>query len=102
MAGAWLLLARGRPVLYVGRRGRSLITFPASIRDEDGALEAAIAALRDLPKTGKHRLLVIETIDGVVAKDSPLASVFRSAGFSSDYRGLIDVEVPGRALGSAS
>ena len=102
VAGAWLLLARGRPVLYVGRRGRSLVTFPASIRDEDGALEAAIAALRDLPKTGKHRLLVIETIDGVDAKDSPLASVFRSAGFSSDYRGLIDVEVPGRALGSAS
>ena len=102
VAGAWLLLARGRPVLYVGRRGRSLITFPGSIRDEDGALDAAIAALRALPRGDRHRMLVIETIDGVDAKDSPLSGRFHAAGFAADYRGLIDVDVPGRAHGKAS
>ena len=95
VAGSWLLIARGRPVLYVGRRGRALITFPATLRDEQRALDAAIAALRDLPKGGRHRMLVIETIDGVDAKDSPLVSHFHAAGFSSDYRGLIDVTLPG-------
>jgi len=97
VAGSWLLLARGRPVLYVGRRGRSLITFPATIRDEEGSLTAAIEELRQLPKAGRHRMLVIETIDGEDAKDSPLAAEFHAAGFSSDYRGLIDVQVPGGA-----
>ncbi|MDJ0939329.1 MAG: DEAD/DEAH box helicase [Woeseiaceae bacterium] len=95
VTGAWLLLARGRPALYVGRRGRSLITFPGTIRDEEGALAAAIAALRTLPKTGRQGLLVIETIDGDVAAESPLVEHFRSAGFATDYRGLIDVQPPG-------
>ncbi len=97
VAGAWLMLARGRPVLYVGRRGRALITFPATLRDEDGALDSAIEALRHLPQPGRHRMLVIETIDGVDAKDSRLAAQFHAAGFSSDYRGLIDVALPGRS-----
>ena len=97
VSGAWLMLARGRPVLYVGRRGRSLTTFPAAIRDEPGALDAAIDALRRLPQGGRHRMLVIETIDGVDAKDSTLASHFHAAGFSSDYRGLIDVTLPGQS-----
>ena len=97
VAGAWVLLARGRPVLYVGRRARSLVTFPTTIRDEDGALDAAIAALRELPTSDRHRMLVIEQIDGIDAADSPHAARFRAAGFASDYRGLIDVKVPGAA-----
>ncbi len=97
VSGAWLLLARGRPVLYVGRRGSALITFPATIRDEDGALPAAIEALRHLPRVGSRSLLVIEKIDGRPVAESPLVEQFRQAGFATDYRGLVDVRPPGGA-----
>ncbi|MGR8921518.1 MAG: Lhr family helicase, partial [Gammaproteobacteria bacterium] len=93
--GAWLLLARGRPVIYVGPRGRALITFPATVRDEPGALEAAIEMLRHLPRRGGHGMLVIEKIDGTKVTESPLLEPFRNAGFATDYRGLIDVRPPG-------
>ena len=93
--GAWVLLARGRPVLYVGQRGRSVVTFPTTIRDEQGALDAAIEGLRHLPKGTGQGMLVIDKIDGVPAADSPLLGDFRAADFAVDYRGLIDVRPPG-------
>ena len=92
IAGAWVLLARGRPVLYVAPRGRRILSFPATIRAEDGALEAALAALRRLPKSGRRGLLVIEKIDGVAAAESTLLPEFRAAGYQLDYRGLIDLQ----------
>ncbi len=95
VAGARILLARGRPVLYLGPRGRTLITFPGTIRDEEGALPAAIETLRHLPKGSTRGMLVIEKIDGIAAEDSPLRQVFLDAGYASDYRGLIDVQPPG-------
>jgi ATP-dependent Lhr-like helicase len=92
VAGAWVLLARGRPVLYVAPRGRRIISFPGTIRAEDGALAAALAALRQLPRSGRRGLLVIEKIDGVAAADSTLLPEFRAAGYQLDYRGLIDLQ----------
>jgi ATP-dependent Lhr-like helicase len=94
VAGAWVLLARGLPVLYVARRGRRLITFPDTIRDEDGALAAAIAALRKLPRGATRGMLIIEEIDGLPARESPLAGAFREAGFANDYSGLMDARLP--------
>ena len=100
VAGAWVLLARGRPVLYAARRGRNLMTFPDTIRDEPGALEAAIEALRHLPKERGRGMLVIEKVDGIAVSDSPIVESFRSAGFANDYRGLIDVRtVPDTSMG---
>ena len=93
--GAWVLLARGRPAVYLASRGRRILTFPTTVRDEEGALEAAIDRLRHLPLGGRRSLLVIETIDGVAATDSPLLERFREAGYGLDYRGLIDVRPPG-------
>jgi ATP-dependent Lhr-like helicase len=90
--GAWVMLARGRPVLYVASRGRRVLSFPATIRDEDGALEAALAALRRIPKSGRRGLLVIEKIDGIAAAESSLLAEFRAAGYQLDYRGLIDLQ----------
>ena len=95
VSGAWILLARGRPVLYAGPRGRALITFPETLRDEEGALAAAIDRLRHLPKGTSRSMLVIQKIDGVAVSESPLLPQFREAGFASDYRGLIDVMPPG-------
>jgi ATP-dependent Lhr-like helicase len=93
--GAWVLLARGRPVLYLGARGRALITFPETIRTEEGALAAAIAMLRNLPRGTSRGTRVIEKIDGMAAEDSPLRQAFTEAGYVSDYRGLIDAAPPG-------
>ncbi len=99
VSGAWVIMARGRPVLYVGARGGSLVSFPGTIRDEEGALEAAIEALRTLPKGTARGLLVIRTIDGIDVADSPLADAFRRAGFVTDYRGLVDARPPGTPAG---
>ncbi len=95
VTGAWVLLARGRPILYVASRGRRLQTFPASIRDEEGSLDAALQALRHLPRGATRGLLVIEKVDGIAAVDSPLVDQFKQAGYSPDYRGLIDLQAPG-------
>ena len=94
--GAWLLLARGQPVLYVGSRGNALITFPQTIRDETGALDAAIETLRQLPKGATRRTLVIKKIDGEEVTRSPLLERFLQAGYATDYQGLIDITPPGR------
>ena len=91
VAGAWLMTARGRPVLYIARRGRSLITFPATIRDDDSTLDAAIDALRHLPRGSSRGMLVIETVDGQPVAESPFAGRFTRAGFAKDYRGLVDI-----------
>ncbi len=97
MPGAWVLLARGRPVLYVGARGSALITFPETIRDEAGALDAAIETLRRLPKGATRKLLVIHKIDGEDVKHSQLLPRFLAAGYATDYQGLIDTAPPARA-----
>ncbi len=96
VAGAWLMLARGRPTLYVGRRGSQLITFPDTIRDEEGALAAAIEMLRHLPKGVSRSMLVIKKVDGIDVLESSLLEDFRRAGYATDYRGLIDIQPPGR------
>ena len=95
VAGAWVVLARGRPVLYVAARGKRVFTFPGTLRVEEGALEAALAALRQLPRSALRGQFVVEQIDGHPPRESPHLEAFRSAGFSNDYRGLILTESPG-------
>ena len=90
VAGAHVLLARGQPLLFIGKRGRSLITFPQVYREFDNAVPLVIDALRAW--RSNDGMLVIEKIDGVDVIHSPLLPAFREAGFVSDYRGLIDIE----------
>ncbi|NRB71698.1 MAG: DEAD/DEAH box helicase, partial [Xanthomonadales bacterium] len=105
-AGCWVLLTRGRPALYLSGGGRKLLTFPATLRDEEGALAAALEALRSLPKGAYRGSLTIETIDGEAARESALLDQFLAAGFSRDYKGLMDVRpdnlraIPGRRSAS--
>lgn len=89
---AWVISARGRPVLYIAQGGRSLLSFPATLREEEGALPTALQALRRLPRTGRRSTLVIEKIDGRPAAESSLLPAFREAGYRIDYGGLIDVQ----------
>ncbi|MEM1090448.1 MAG: DEAD/DEAH box helicase [Pseudomonadota bacterium] len=101
VAGAWVLLARGRPLLFVTARNRHLVTFPESLEDDSGALDAAIETLRGLPKTGRRSaMVVIEKIDGEPVKESPLLPHFRRLGFTLDYGGLIDMQPHGAATGA--
>ncbi|MCG6863296.1 MAG: DEAD/DEAH box helicase [Chromatiaceae bacterium] len=93
--GAWVLLIRGRPILFVARRGRKVLTFPSTLRDEEDALPCALECLRGLPKSGGRGMLVIDNIDGQPASESPLIGSFRAAGYELDYRGLIDIRPPG-------
>jgi len=95
VAGAWVVLVRGRPVFYVARRGRQLLTFPESLREVDGALHAAIGALSQLPRSALKGILVIEKIDDEPARDHAFAEYFRQAGYSNDYRGLMSSEAHG-------
>jgi ATP-dependent Lhr-like helicase len=94
-AGAWLLLLRGRPVLYCGKRLRQVSTFPETLRDEAGALAAAVAALRQLPRGNDRALPVIEKIDGIAVAESERLPAFRAAGWVLDYRGLVDGQPTG-------
>ncbi|MEL7447812.1 MAG: DEAD/DEAH box helicase [Pseudomonadota bacterium] len=95
VAGAWVILARGRPVLYAGSRARNVMSFPETVRLEPGALNAAINALRRLPRGYSKGILTIEKIDGIASADSPLLQHFSQNAFVLDYRGLIDVKPMG-------
>ncbi len=87
VAGAWLLLHLGRPVLYLGPNGRQLTTFPGNLIDPD-VRSAAFAALTRLPKLQRRGSLVIEKIDGTPVRDSTHHAEMLRCGFVSDYRGL--------------
>jgi ATP-dependent helicase Lhr and Lhr-like helicase len=82
--GAWVIVADGLPVLYLGPGGRHLVT----LDQEPHRLLAACRALHRIPRTGRRRLLGIEQVDGVPAQESPQAQTLLEAGFVRDYRGF--------------
>jgi ATP-dependent Lhr-like helicase len=87
VAGAWVVLVRGEPVVYLAPGGRQVLTFrrPGDARAE---LALALRALAGLPRAGRRRTLTVEQVDGLPAAHSPLRAVFLEAGFEPDYRGL--------------
>ena len=98
VAGAWVVLVAGRPVLYLAPGGRQLTTFPAGT--DEAALAAACRALRRLPRGGWRGLLTIEKINGVPVRESPWLGILRECGFERDYRGLVaKVASPGEWRG---
>jgi ATP-dependent Lhr-like helicase len=83
VAGAFVVLADGRPLAFLERGARTLLTFPAA------AGRASAAALAALVKDGRLRRIELSRIDGDPAGDSPLADDLRAAGFVDGYRGLV-------------
>ncbi len=97
-AGCHVVLMAGRPVLYVERGGRSLLTFtggdpdPADDRAHGGsALSAAFAELRAAVRSGAAGPLTIMRANGVPVMDpgGPLAirTALVEAGFALTPRG---------------
>jgi ATP-dependent helicase Lhr and Lhr-like helicase len=83
-AGALVVLADGRLVLYVERGGRTLLSWTS----DPVVLSPAAAALAEAVRGGALGRLTVERADGAAVHDSPLAQALESAGFRPTPRGL--------------
>ncbi|MEM7095139.1 MAG: DEAD/DEAH box helicase [Actinomycetota bacterium] len=82
-AGALVVIHDGRPLVFVERGGRSLITF------EDAAVEPSwAAALAEAGDAGRARFEITK-IDGRPSGESPLTAHLEAAGFTRGYRGWV-------------
>jgi ATP-dependent Lhr-like helicase len=85
VAGAYVVLVDGRPVVFV-ERGGGLLTLPAA-SDPDVAAPA-IKALGALVVDGRSRELVVTKVDGEAVTSSRWRGPLLDAGFVAGYRGL--------------
>ena len=83
VAGAWVVLAGGKPALYVERGGRGLVTV------EPELLELAIAALAGLLESGRARRLAPERIDGEPIGGTEAEGLLLEHGFLQGHRKLV-------------
>ncbi|HEY3766208.1 MAG TPA: DEAD/DEAH box helicase [Gaiellales bacterium] len=83
VAGAWLVIAGGRPAVYVERGGRGLVTFDAEL------LEPGIAALAGLISGGRARRLAPERIDGEPIAGTEAERLLLAHGFLKGHRRLV-------------
>jgi ATP-dependent Lhr-like helicase len=97
-AGSHVVLQGGRPVVYVERGGRSLLTFPNGSGDREAAsassdrIRAAATCLRDAVSTGTIPALLITRINGLPALEpreecAAIGQALVEAGFSLTPRG---------------
>jgi ATP-dependent Lhr-like helicase len=83
VAGAYVVLSDGEPVLYLERGGRGLQTF---VTTDDPRLQPALAALVDRVKAGQIKRLALEKVDGESALGSPLTQLLIALGFQEGPR----------------
>jgi ATP-dependent Lhr-like helicase len=88
-AGARVALRDGALLGWLGRGEHPLLTF---LPDEEGsraaAAQALATALGNLVDGRRRRALLISTVDGIAAGQSPLAPHFIRAGFVATMQGL--------------
>jgi ATP-dependent Lhr-like helicase len=85
VAGAYVVLTRGDPVLYLERGGRALQTLvPAG----DPRLEPALEALVVHVRSGRSRRIGLEKVDNESAMTSSLAPLLVRLGFQEGPRRL--------------
>ena len=82
-AGALVVLVDGRPVAYLERGGRTVLTFS----DDPAELAAAAEALARTVRDHLGRLRV-ERVDGAAAEATPLGAALLAAGFAATPQGL--------------
>jgi ATP-dependent Lhr-like helicase len=85
VAGAYVVLTDGEPILYLERGGRAIQTLVAA---DDPRLEPAMAALVEHVRSGRIKRLALEKIDGEPAMGSPLGAVLVALGFHEGPRRL--------------
>jgi len=83
-AGALVVLANGRLVLYVERGGKTLLSWT----EDPTLLEPCAAALAAAVREGALGRITVEKTDGEAVRDTPLARALQSAGFRPTPRGL--------------
>jgi ATP-dependent Lhr-like helicase len=83
VAGAYVVLMAGEPVLYLERSGRALQTL---VPVHDPRTEAALRALVDQVRAGRIKRLGLERVDGEPAFTSPLAALLLALGFHEGPR----------------
>ena len=84
--GAHVVQVDGEAVLYLERGGRRLVTL-ASPGPERVA--TALRALAEWVLADRSRRVLIERVDGVPVRESPLAEALADAGFREDLKGMI-------------
>jgi ATP-dependent Lhr-like helicase len=85
VAGAYVVLVDGEPVVYLERGGRALQTLGVA---GDARLEPALAALVEHVRAGRIKRLALEKVDGEPAMGSPLAPALTALGFQEGPRRL--------------
>jgi ATP-dependent Lhr-like helicase len=85
VAGAYVVLVSGDPIVYLERGGRALQTLAAS---GDGRIEAALSALVDHVRSGAIKRVGLEKVDGEPAMTSPLGPALLALGFQEGPRRL--------------
>jgi ATP-dependent Lhr-like helicase len=83
VAGAYVVLTGGEPVLYLERGGRGLQTL---VPAEDERIEPALGALVEEVKRGRIKRLALEKVDGDAAMSSALAPALIALGFQEGPR----------------
>ena len=85
VAGAYVVLAGGDPVVYLERAGRGLVTL---VEEDDPRLDPALDALADQVRGGKIKRIGIERVDGRPVHESPLHDRLVEHGFRQGPRRL--------------
>ncbi|MGD9793322.1 MAG: crosslink repair DNA glycosylase YcaQ family protein [Acidimicrobiia bacterium] len=79
-----VVLAAGRPLVWIDRSSRHLVTFPGAFEDARWATRLAASV-----KDGRWPSLEVRKIDGALASEHDAAALLRGAGFVDGYRGLV-------------
>ena len=88
-AGALVVVQGGALLGWLGRGDRPLLTFlPTDEPSRSEGARALARGLADRVDRGRERALLVSTIDGIAAPDSPIAPCFLAAGFVATARGL--------------
>ena len=83
VAGAYVVITGGEPIVYLERGGRGLQTLVAA---DDPRVEAALVALVDQVRAGRIKRLALQKVDGESALTSPLADLLVALGFQEGPR----------------
>jgi ATP-dependent helicase Lhr and Lhr-like helicase len=85
VAGAYVVLVGGDPIVYLERGGRALQTLVAGT---DARIEPALSALVDHVRAGAIKRVGLEKVDGEPAMSSPLGPALIALGFQEGPRRL--------------